>query len=86
MTETTAPRPASFAALVQHFFTEYLVAQRALSPRTIASYRDAMLLFLDFAQHRLGIMPMALKLRDIVPELILAFLDHLGKIRCAAAT
>jgi site-specific recombinase XerD len=81
MTDTTAPRPVSFAALVQQFFTEYLVAQRALSPRTIASYRDAMLLFLDFAQHRLGIMPTALKLSDIVPELILAFLDHLEQQR-----
>lgn len=57
MTEITAPRPVSFAALVQQFFTEYLVTQRALSPRTIASYRDAMLLFLDFARHRLGKMP-----------------------------
>ena len=54
MTEITAPRPITFAALVQQFFTEYLVTQRALSPRTIASYRDAMLLFLDFAQHLLG--------------------------------
>jgi site-specific recombinase XerD len=81
MTETTAPRPVSFAALVQQFFTEYLVNQRALSPRTVASYRDAMLLFLDFAQHRLGKMPTALNLSDIVPELILAFLDHLEQQR-----
>ena len=81
MTELTAPRPVSFAALVQQFFTEYLVAQRALSPRTIASYRDSLLLFLDFAQHRLGKMPTALKLSDIVPELIPAFLDHLEQQR-----
>ena len=77
MTETTAPHPVSFSALVQQFFTEYLVNQRAMSPRTIASYRDAMLLFLDFAQHRLGKMPTALSLNDITPDLILAFLDHL---------
>ena len=81
MTETTAPRPITFAALVQQFFTEYLVNQRALSPRTIASYRDAMLLFLDFAQHRLGKMPTALNLNDITPDLILAFLDHLEQER-----
>jgi site-specific recombinase XerD len=48
-----------------------------MSPRTIASYRDAMLLFLDFSQHHLGKMPTALSLRDITPDLILAFLDHL---------
>jgi site-specific recombinase XerD len=77
MTETTAPHSVSFSALVQQFFTEYLVNQRAMSPRTIASYRDAMLLFLDFVQHRLGKMPTAVKLADITPDLILAFLDHL---------
>lgn len=77
MTETTAPHSVSFSALVQQFFTEYLVNQRAMSPRTIASYRDAMLLFLDFARHRLGKMPTAVKLADITPDLILAFLDHL---------
>ena len=28
--------PPSLPALVQQFFTEYLVAQRAVSPRTVA--------------------------------------------------
>ena len=65
----------------QQFFTEYLVTQRALSPRTIASYRDAMLLFLDFARKRLGKMPTAFNLADIKPDLILAFLDHLEQER-----
>jgi len=81
VSETTAPRPVSFASLVQQFFTEYLVMQRALSPRTIASYRDAMMLFLDFAHKRLGKMPTALNLADIEPDLILAFLDHLEQQR-----
>ena len=31
--------PPSFAALVQRFFTQYLMEQRALSPCTIAAYR-----------------------------------------------
>jgi hypothetical protein len=48
MRESSAPPPSpSFPSLIQQFFTEYLVAQRALSPRTIASYRDAWMLFLD---------------------------------------
>ncbi|MGZ8906655.1 MAG: tyrosine-type recombinase/integrase [Methylobacter sp.] len=81
MSETTAPHPVSFASLGQQFFTEYLVSQRALSPRTIASDRDAMLLFLDFAHKRLGKMPTALNLADIEPDLILAFLDHLEQQR-----
>lgn len=81
MCEATAPRPVSFASLVQQFFTEYLVTQRALSPRTVASYRDALMLFLDFAHQRLGKEPTALSLAEIEPELILAFLDHLEQQR-----
>lgn len=75
--KATAPQPSSFASLVQQFFTEYLVAQRAVSPRTVACYRDALMLFLDFANHKLGKAPTTLKLTDIQPDLIMAFLDHL---------
>ncbi len=81
MRDTTAPRPVSFASLVQQFFTEYLVTQRAVSPRTVASYRDALMLFLDFAHKRLRKPPTALRLADIEPDLILAFLDHLERQR-----
>ena len=49
MRNATVSRRPSFASLVQQFFTEYLVAQRAVSPRTVACYRDALKLFLDFA-------------------------------------
>jgi len=77
MRKAAAPKPPSFAALVQQFFTEYLVAQRAVSPRTVACYRDALMLFLDFASGKLRKAPTAMGLADIQPELILAFLDHL---------
>jgi site-specific recombinase XerD len=63
--------------MVQQFFTEYLVAQRAVSPRTVACYRDALMLFLDFASRKLCKAPTSLRLVDIQPDLILAFLDHL---------
>ena len=53
MREVIAPPPPSFPSLIQRFFTEYLVTQRALSPRTIASYRDSWMLFLDFAGRKL---------------------------------
>jgi site-specific recombinase XerD len=71
----------SFAALVQAFFAEHLTQQRALSPRTVAAYRDAFMLFLAFAQTRLGKAPAAMELTDITPELLLAFLDHLEQQR-----
>ena len=82
---TNGPRslesPPSFPALVQEYFTHYIVDQRALSPRTVAAYRDTFILFLGFAQERLGKLPTALKLADITSELILAFLDHLEQER-----
>lgn len=79
MRETVAPKPPSFAALVQQFFTEYLVAQRAPSPRTVACYRDALMLFLHFASRQLAKAPTTMRLADIQPDLILAFLDHLER-------
>lgn len=80
MSERTS-QPPTFPAIVQQFFTEYLVAQRAVSPRTVACYRDAITLFLDFANTRLGKAPTAMQLADITPELILAFLAHLEQER-----
>ena len=73
--------PPSFAALVQGYFTEYLTQQRALSPQTIAVYRDGFVLFLNFAEVRLGKSPETMALADITPELIMAFLDHLERQR-----
>jgi site-specific recombinase XerD len=82
MSKATHPTaPPSFPALVQAFFAEHLTQQRALSPRTVAAYRDAFMLFLDFAQLNLGKSPAALSLADLTPELILAFLDHLERDR-----
>ena len=81
MRNTIVAKPPSFALLVQQFFTEYLVAQRAVSPRTVACYRDALVLFLDFASRKLGKAPTMLRLSDIQPDLILAFLDHLEQER-----
>ena len=81
MRNALAPRPPSFALLVQQFVTEYLVSQRALSPRTVACYRDALMLFLDFASQRLRRAPTGMRLADLRPDLILAFLDHLEQDR-----
>jgi site-specific recombinase XerD len=67
----------SFPALVQAFFAEHLTQQRAMSPRTVATYRDAFMLFLDFVQARYAKSPATVKLTDLTPELILGFLDYL---------
>ena len=81
MTDAKLVNPPSFPALVQQFFVDYLLNQRAISPNTIASYRDAMLLFLNFAHERLGKAPSDLRLVDISPDLLLAFLDDLEQRR-----
>jgi len=78
---TTTGMPPSFAALTQAFFTEHLTQQRAMSPRTVATYRDGFVLFLDFAQARLHKQPTTMRLEEITPALILAFLDHLERER-----
>lgn len=70
-------KPPTFPALVQEFFTEYLTMQRALSPQTVASYRDAISLFLRFAAPNLGKEPTRMQLTDISSELILKYLAHL---------
>ena len=82
MSKVKQPKmPPTFAALVQAYFAEYLTQQRALSPQTIAAYRDAFVLFLDFAQTRLSKSPTVMALADITPDLIMAFLDHLERQR-----
>lgn len=70
----------SFATLVQEFFTDYMVEQRALSPRTVASYRDTFVLLLRYAHHQ-GKEPNNIELTDITPKFLVGFLDHLERER-----
>src|SRR2546428_3097815 len=62
--------------VLQAFFTQYL-AQRRVSPHTVASYRDTFRLLLRFTQARTGKTPATLQLADLDAELVGAFLDHL---------
>lgn len=73
--------PPSFPALLQRFFVDYLRQQRAVSPCTVAAYRDTFRLLLAFAQKTTGKMPTDLKLGDLDAPLILRFLDHLERDR-----
>ena len=74
-------RPPTFASLVQEFFTDYMVRQRALSPCTVACYRDSISLMLGFAEQRLGKAPTAVQLADLNPKFLAGFLDHLEQDR-----
>lgn len=67
----------SFPMLVQRFFIDHLRQQRAVSPNTVAAYRDTFRLLLAFAEKTLRKTPTDLTLDDLRPTLILDFLDHL---------
>jgi site-specific recombinase XerD len=85
------PRPAPPSDLagrwLSKFFTDHLAGERAASPRTVASYRDAMKLLLIWFRDTEHIPPQKLRLSDIDRHHILRFLDWLETQRgCSAAT
>jgi site-specific recombinase XerD len=69
--------PASFAALLERFFTQRLMQQRQASPPTVSSDRDTFRQFLKFVQQRLHKPPSRLTFEEIDAPLIVAFLDGL---------
>jgi site-specific recombinase XerD len=70
---------ASFAPLLQRFFTQRLMQQRQASAHTISSYRDTFRQLLKFAQQRLRKPPSRLSLEEVDAPLIVKFLDDLEK-------
>lgn len=65
------------APTLQAFFTDRLLDQRRASPRTVAAYRDALRLLLQFAHTRSGKNPAQLDWADLDVATIGAFLAHL---------
>ena len=73
--------PALVGPHLQRFFTDHLVAQRRLSPQTIASYRDTFRLLLQFVHRETGVEPASLSIPELNADRILDFLDCLEKER-----
>jgi integrase/recombinase XerD len=69
------------APTLQAFFSDRMVNQKNASPRTIAAYRDAMRLLLQFASKRTGKPPSRLDIEDLDAPLISSFLNHLEQER-----
>lgn len=67
--------------LVQSFFCDHLKKVRGASPHTVAAYRDAMRLFLQFLADRRGLPVARLQLTDLEVEAVAAFLQHLEEQR-----
>lgn len=72
-----SPPTPGLTALVRDFFCDRLLNQQNVSPHTVASYRDAFRLLLDFLQRRHGTSPSKLSLDDFDAPTVLAFLDDL---------
>jgi len=70
----------SFPELLQRFFA-HLRSAREVSPHTTAAYRDTFRLLLPFIAKRRRTSVDKITLEAFVPDMILAFLDHLQRDR-----
>lgn len=70
-----------FANLVEEFFLDRLIRQRNSSPQTVAAYRDCFRLLFEFAREHWNKPTDRLVLADLDAPLVLAFLDHLERVR-----
>jgi integrase len=72
---------SALAPTLEAWFTDRLVGQRHASPNTVAAYRDAWRLLLQFAQSRTGKQPSKLDIADLDAQLVGDFLNHLEQER-----
>ena len=85
MTPRPTPPPDLAGRWLAKFFTDHLAGERAASPRTVSSYRDAMKLLLIWFKDAEHIPPERLRLVDIDRSRVLRFLDWLETERCCSA-
>lgn len=71
----------SLAPVLESFFTRRLIGQRRASPNTIASYRDAFRLLLQYAHAETGKAPQALDLEDLDAVFLGGYLTWLESSR-----
>lgn len=71
-----SPQSSTLALALKSFFLDYLPCQRALSPRTLQSYRDSLKLLLLFTAGAKGD-PSQITVEQITVERVTAFLQSL---------
>jgi site-specific recombinase XerC len=71
-------RPTDLGVSITRFFEEYLPGQRGMSVHTIRSYRDAVVLMLQFTARDRGRGVEQLNIKDFTAERVLKFLKFLG--------
>lgn len=78
--------PTLLARAVRDFFGDYLPRLRGLSPHTLASYRDSLVLLLRFAANQQKHPVSTLDFEDVNVPQILSFLAYLEQDRHNSAT
>lgn len=78
--------PNELALGLRDFFSEFLSKVKGVSPHTVASYRDSIVLLLRFAANQEGRSVSVLDFKDIDAQQILAFLNYLETKRGNSAT
>ncbi len=73
--------PTDLGRELVRFFEDFLPGQRGLSPNTVRSYRDAMLLLLQFTAADAKRPVDRLQVSDLTAERVAAFLNHLQSER-----
>jgi site-specific recombinase XerD len=73
------------APLLENFFTGHLIAERHLSPCTVASYRDTCRLLLHYVETHTHRAPVEQCLEDWDAPRLLSFLEYLEKERDCSA-
>jgi len=76
---TTSPN--RLASCLRDYFTDHLPRLRGMSPHTVQSYRDSLVLLLRFVASNGKLQICDLDLDDIEPNRVLAFLAHLERDR-----
>ena len=72
---------STFPSLIQRFFTDRLLGQLGASPHTVAAYRDAFRMLLQFVTATLGRAPSKIRIEDLDVSFLGKFLQHLESER-----
>ena len=74
-------QPNTLARAIKNFFSEYLPSLRGMSPNTIHSYRDSLVLLLRFMAEQKKCNVAKLDVDDFTTQKIIAFLEYLESKR-----
>ena len=81
-----ARSPNTLARALRDFFSEYLPRLRGMSPHTVQSYRDSLVLLLRYGASQLRHSVVDMDVKDLGPKEVMGFLNHLEQERRNAAS